>query len=117
MERLHHEIQNNSIAIRSVLNFMSMLCITIICCTIAMFSVVWWYGNRVDLSIVLLQQADQFRATRTKTVTMAREGRLDASRIRAMLASDPVANAEAIERLDKIDAALADVIESNGGTP
>lgn len=117
MEQLRYEVKSNTLAIRMVQNSLALLCITVICCTIAMFSVVWWYGNRVDLSIVLLQQADQFRATRTKTVTMAREGRLDASRIRAMLASDPVANAEAIERLDKIDAALADVIESNGGTP
>lgn len=115
MEHLRHEVQSNTHAIRAAQKLLAMLCVTVICCTIVIFSVVWWYGSRVDLSIQLLRQTDEFKSSRTKTVTMAREGRVDASRIRAELAIDPIGNAESIERVNKLDAMLADVIESNGG--
>jgi RNA binding exosome subunit len=114
---LEHEVQTNTAVLRAVHKIVGALCITIICCTITIAAIVGWYGSRIDLSVNLMRQIDTDRVVRAKTITIVREARLDASRIRAKLTLDAVGNAESIERLDKLDAMLGDVVQINGGGP
>lgn len=117
MEHLKHEVQSNTLVLLAVHRLLGAFCLILITCTLAVLCMVWWYGSRIDIAIILSQQLDAHRSSRAKTVMLAREGRLDAARVRSRLSVDPIVNAEAIERINKLDSMLADVLKENGGVP
>ena len=117
MERLQNEVQSNTAVLRAVHKIVGALCITIICCTITIAAIVGWYGSRVEKTIYLRDRVDQMARARAKTALLLQESRIDISRIRSKLISNPIANAEPIERLNKLESMLGELLETNGGKP